>query len=173
MTVGSVPIGTDEYVLERASKLVRDRRADHIACCLDNMSDKQAAVLIAIESPRQTTSYGERTLDTGLSLEACRRVQTTGRSGRTKKSSSSTSSEGTVILPGGVPRESADYEPSPASPSTSFHESERVRDAVDGGKANVCLHWKQSGNLPEVIADLTAPSRDRVRTGLPESNVFA
>ena len=45
-----------------------------------------------------------------------------------------------------VPGESADFEPSSASPSTSFHRSGRVRAVVDGSEANVCLHWKQSGD---------------------------
>ena len=35
------------------------------------MPDKQAASLIAIESLVQSTSFPERALDTGLSLESC------------------------------------------------------------------------------------------------------
>ena len=38
------------------------------------MPDKQAAALKAIESLGQRTSYLERALDTGLSLEACRKA---------------------------------------------------------------------------------------------------
>ena len=67
-----VPIGTDEYVLERASEVVRDGGADRLARCLANMSDKQAAALIANDSQRQRTSYLERALGTGFSLEACK-----------------------------------------------------------------------------------------------------
>ena len=69
-----VPIGTDEYVLDRAMEVVRDGGADRLARCLAHMPDKQAAALIAIESLGQRASYLERALDTRLSLEACRRA---------------------------------------------------------------------------------------------------
>ena len=52
---------------------MKDRGADRLACCLANMPDMQAAALIVIESLGQT-SHLERALDTGLSLEACRRA---------------------------------------------------------------------------------------------------
>ena len=68
------PIGTDEYVLDRAMEVLRDRGADRLARCLVNMPDKQAAALIAIDSLGQRTSYLERALDTRLSLDACRRA---------------------------------------------------------------------------------------------------
>ena len=69
-----VPIGTDECVLERAMGVVKDRGADHLARCLADMPDKQAAALSKIESLGQRTSYLEKALDTGVSLEACRRA---------------------------------------------------------------------------------------------------
>ena len=69
-----VPIGTDEYVLGRALKVVRDVGAGRLACCLANMPNKQGAALVTIESLAQRTCYLERALDTGLSLEAYRRV---------------------------------------------------------------------------------------------------
>ena len=69
-----VPTGTDEYVLDRAIEVVRDGRADRLARCLDIMPDKQVAVLIATALLGQRASYMERALDTGLSLEACRKA---------------------------------------------------------------------------------------------------
>ena len=69
-----VPIGTDENVLERALEVVRDGGADYLARCLGNMPDKQTSAIIAIASLGQRTSYLERALDTGLSLESCRRA---------------------------------------------------------------------------------------------------
>ena len=74
VTVVGVPIGTDEYVLERALEVVRDGGADRLERCLVIMPDEQAMALIAIESLGERTSYLERVLDTGLFLEACRRV---------------------------------------------------------------------------------------------------
>ena len=73
-TVVGVPIGMDEYVLDRAMEVVRDGGADRLARCLAHMPDKQAAALIAIESLGQRASYLERALDTRLSLDACRRA---------------------------------------------------------------------------------------------------
>ena len=74
VTVVGIPIGIDEYVLEREMEVVKDGGADRLAHCLANMPDKQAAALIAIESLGQSTSYLERARGTGLSLEACRRA---------------------------------------------------------------------------------------------------
>ena len=96
VTVVGVPIGTDEYVLERAREIVEKGDTDHLARCLTNMPDKLAAALIVIESLGQRTGYLKRALDTKLSLEACKRADNgaqwaTGRSG------------GTVVSPGGVP----------------------------------------------------------------------
>ena len=74
VTMVGVPIGTDEYVLERALEVVRDGGAGRLARCFAYMPDKQAAALVATESSGQKTSYLERALNTGLSLEACRRA---------------------------------------------------------------------------------------------------
>ena len=50
VAVVGAPIGTDEYVLERAMEVVKDGGADRLAPCPANMPDKQAAALIDIES---------------------------------------------------------------------------------------------------------------------------
>ena len=124
-----VPIDMDEHVLDRAMEIVRDGRADRVACCLASMPNTQAAALIAIESLGQRTSYLERALDTGLPLEACKRAEDK------------------------LPGKGSGHWATPRSmqkgrqrPSTPFHRSGRVRAAVDGSEANVCLHWKQSGD---------------------------
>ena len=69
-----VPIGNDEYILERAKEIVKKGGTDHLARCLANMPEKQAVALIVTESLGQKTVYLERALDTELSLESCRRV---------------------------------------------------------------------------------------------------
>ena len=48
-TVVGIPIGTDEYVLDRAIEVVRDGGADRLPRCLANMPE-QAVALIAVES---------------------------------------------------------------------------------------------------------------------------
>ena len=73
-TVVGVPIGTVEYVLDRAIEVVRDGGADRPVRCLASMPDKPTAALIAIESLGCRTSYLERALGTGLFLEACKRA---------------------------------------------------------------------------------------------------
>ena len=65
-----------------------------------------------------------------------------------------------------------DLKPSPASLGTPFHRSGRVMAAIDRSEANVCT-GSRVGTLPELIADLTGPLEDRVRRGLPESNITA
>ena len=53
-------------------EVMRDGGADHLSRCFVNMPDKQAAALITVESLGQRTSYPERAVDPGLSLEACK-----------------------------------------------------------------------------------------------------
>ena len=74
VTVVGVAIDTDEYVLERAMGVGKKGCADRLARCLANMPHKQAVVLIAIEPLGQRTTCLERSLGTGLSLEARRRA---------------------------------------------------------------------------------------------------
>ena len=74
VTVVGVPIGTEEYVRERAMEVLRHGDADRLARCLANMPDKQAVALITVDSLGQRTSYLERALYPGLSLEACQRA---------------------------------------------------------------------------------------------------
>ena len=74
VTVVGVPIGNDEYVLERAREIVKERATDHLERCLSNMPEKQAAALIVTESLGQRTGYLEKTLGTVLLLEACSRA---------------------------------------------------------------------------------------------------
>ena len=87
VTVIGTPIGTDKYVLERAMEVVRDGGADGHARCLVNTSDKHAAALVAIESLGQRTSFLERALDTGLSLEARTRADNGAQCAYDKSSS--------------------------------------------------------------------------------------
>ena len=56
VTVVGVPIGADEYVLERAMEVGRDGGTDRHVRCLANVPDKRAAALIAIESLEQRTA---------------------------------------------------------------------------------------------------------------------
>ena len=78
--VGDVPIGTYEYVLERARERVKEGDTDHLACCLANMPDKQAAAL-TLSNP----SGKGRATSKGLSIRSCLSKhagrQTTGCSG--------------------------------------------------------------------------------------------
>ena len=126
-------------------KAARGGGADRLARCLVNMLDKQTAALISIESLTQRTSYLERVLDTGSPSKHAE-GQTRGGVGVRKIPRATRSSGGTVIFSGRVPDESAEFEPSPASPSTPFHGNESIRAVVDGLKSKACLHWKQGAD---------------------------
>ena len=134
-----VPIGTDEYVLDRAMVVVRDWGADRRARCLANMPDKQAVTVIAIESLGQRTSYLERALDTKLSLQACRRTDNGAQWAYEKILELPGAEEAPSFIQEGCPGNQL-TEPSPASPSTTLYRSRTVRAAVDGSEANVGLH---------------------------------
>ena len=144
-TVVGVPLGTDEYVLDQAMEVVRTGGADRLARCLARMPDKHTAALIAIESLGQRTSYLERALDTGLSLEACRMADHGVQWAYGNILELPLAAEAQSFFQEGCPG-TADSEPLSASPSTPFHWSGRVRAAVDDSETNVCLHWTQGGD---------------------------
>ena len=49
-------------------------------------------------------------------------------------------------MPGAVPGWAAEITTPPASLSTPFYDSGKVRVTFDGSEANVCLYWEQGGD---------------------------
>ena len=166
VTVVGVPIGTGEYVLDRALEVVRDIGADRLARCLANIPDKQAAVLIAIESLGQRTSYLEGS-EHGALPRSMQKGRQWGAVSVRKNPRATRSSGGTVIFPGGMPGESAEFEPSPASPNTPFHGRGKVRATVDRSEANICLRWKQGKDATESCSRPHGPIRRPSEEGAP------
>ena len=83
-----VPIvGSDKRVLGRAMEIVRDAGAERLARCLVNIPAKQVAALIAM-NPWGRGQVSSKGLWTQGCLSKHAEGQTTGRSGRTTKSSS-------------------------------------------------------------------------------------
>ena len=170
--MADVPIGTDEYVLDRAMEVVRDGGADRLARCLAHMPDKQAAALIAIESLGQRASYLERALDTRLSLEACRRAD----------NGAQWAYEKILELPGAEEAPSFFQEGCPGNQLTlNPHQQAQARLFTGvGGLGLPSMEARRMsastrsrvGTLPEILADLTAPLGDRVRRRLPESSII-
>ena len=103
VTVVGTPIGTEEYVRGRAREVVRDGGADHLARCLANLPDKQAASLITVESLGQRMSYLEKARDPGLSLEACKRADSAAQCAYEKILELPGATEIQPFFPGGVP----------------------------------------------------------------------
>ena len=139
------------YVRGRAMEVVRGGGADHLARCLANIPDKQAAALITVESLGLRTSYLERALDPRLSLEACKKGDN-GAQWAYKKPSKFRERRRHNSFPGGVPGQSADSQTLPASPTTPVLGSGRVRAAVDRSKENVGIHREQDGDLAGAIS---------------------
>ena len=168
-----VSIGTDEYVLDRAIEVVRDRGADRLARFLASMPDKQAAALIAIESLGQRTSYLEKALDTGLSLEAGIRAD----------NGAQWAYENILELPRASEAQSFFQEGAPGTQLTlNPHQQAQARLSTGTGRLGLPLTavrrmsafiGSRVGTLPEVLADLTGPLGDRVRTGPPETSIIA
>ena len=75
-----VPIGTDEYAMDRAMEIVRNGGSVQLSRMLPRISDKQSANLIATGSMVQRAAYIERVMDPELSLPA-RQRQTVARCG--------------------------------------------------------------------------------------------
>ena len=168
-----VPIGNDEYVLERAGEIVKEGGTDHLARCLANMLDKQAAALIVTQSLGQRTGYREWALDTELSREACRRADN-GRQWAYEKIHE---------LPGAAEEQSFFEEGRPDDRLTLQPISRLKHACLPEWEGSGCLRRKRGecppllgarwGSYPEVLADLTGPLGDRVRRGLPESRIIA
>ena len=69
VAVVSIPIGTEEYLEERAVGVGKDGGTDYLAHCLASMPNKQTATPTATESLGQRMSYHERAMDTGTSRQ--------------------------------------------------------------------------------------------------------
>ena len=162
-----VPIGTEEYVLERALEVVR------LARCLANMTNKQAAAFITVESLGQRTSYLQRTLDTVLSFEACRRADNDAQWAYEK----------VLELPGAAEAQSFFQEGCPGNQLT-LSPHRKAKACISTGAGGLGLPSTEArrmsasigirmGILPEGIADLTGPLGHRVRRGLPKLNIIA
>ena len=160
-------------MLDRATEVVRDGGADRLSRCLTSMPDKQAPALVAIESLGQRTSYLERALDTGLSLEACRRAD----------NGSQWAYENILELPRAAEAQSFLQEGCPGNQLTlNPRQQAQARLPTGAGGLGLSLTvarrmstsiGSRVGTLPEVLADLTGLLGDRVRTGLPETIIIA
>ena len=153
-----VPIGTDEYVLDRAMEVVRDGGADRLARCLANMPDKQAAALIAIES--LGTSYLERALDMRLSLNACRRADNGAQWAYEKILELPGAEEALSFFQEGCPVDELILNP---------HQQAEARLSTGAGGLGLpstearrmsASIGSRVGTLPEILADLTGPLGD-------------
>lgn len=133
-----VPIDANEYVLERATEVVKDGGVDRLARCLANMLDKQSAALVAIESLGQRTSYFERVLDTGMSLEVCSGADN-GAPWAYEKIRVPGTAEAQSFFQQGCPEKTTDIAISLASPRATFDGSEMVTANVCGSEASVFL----------------------------------
>ena len=165
------------------------------------MPDKQAAALMAIESLEQRTSFLERALDTGLSLEECRRAGNESLEQRTSfleraldaglsleecrraGNGAQWAYEKILDLPGaaepqsfvqeGCPDNQLALQPhSEASPSTLlFGGGGLGLPLMEARRMSAC--GSRVGILPKALSNLTGPLRHRVRRGLPGSSILA
>ena len=116
---------------------------DRPATCLANMPDKQAAAFIAIESLGQRASYLERALDTWTLSRSVQKGRQRGAVGvRKKKLELKGAAEAQQFFQEGCPENQLTLSPHQQAQARPFHWSGRVRAAVDGSEANVCLQWE-------------------------------
>lgn len=137
------------------------------------MPEKQAAVLVAVESLRQRTSFLERALDTRLPLEACRGAGNGAQWAYDK----------VLELPGAAKAQSCFQEWCPDSRLTlQPHQLAQPRLSTRAGGLGLPLtearrmpafFGSRVVTMPEVLADLPGPLGDRVRRGIPESGIIS
>ena len=115
----------------------------------------------------------ERALDTGLSLEACRRAD----------NGAQCAYENILELPGAAEAQSFFHEGCPGNQLT-LNPDQQAQARLSTGTGGLGLPstiarrmsaslGSRVGILPESLADLTGPLGDRVRTGLPETSIIA
>ena len=160
VTVVGVPTGNDEYVLERARKMAKEEDTDHLARCLANMSDKQAAALIVTESLGQRTGYLEKTLGTVLLLEACSRADNRTHWAYEKLLGLPGAAEAQTLFQEGCPDDRLELQP---------HQHPQARLSTGAGGLGLpstearrmsASIGSKVGILPEVLTDLTGPLGD-------------
>ena len=126
------------------------------------MTRKQAVALFDIESLWQRTSYVERALDDGLSLEACRRAETGAQWAYVHILEIPRAAEAQSFPQGGCPGNELTLNPHKQAQTRLFADAEGL-----GLQSMVARRMSTSigsrvGTLPEVQADLTGPLGDRV-----------
>lgn len=170
--MAGILVGSEDYALEQVTEVVKDGDADHLARCLVNMPDREAAAFIAIESIEQRTGYLERVPDTGLSLEARRREEKRAQ----------WAYENILELPGAAAAARSFFQKRCPDHRLTLkpYQQTQARRAVGAGRLgllstqarrNHASIGSRVGILPEALADLTGPIEDRVRRGLPESSI--
>lgn len=100
----NIPYCTEEHAVERAVEAVKDGSADSLAYCLAGMPDKQLATLIATEClGTEDTAYLQLAMDTGTSLQTCRRADNGAQWAYERIFEVSGARRGTAVLRGGMP----------------------------------------------------------------------
>lgn len=172
MVVG-VPIGTDDFLMERETEVVRDGGVDLLARYLANMLDKKSVTFLTIEPHGKRASYLERALDLRPSLEA----------DKTADSAVQWTCEQILELPVAEKARSFFQEGCPGDQLTlKTHQQTQARIFTEAGGPGLpstearrmsAYIGSRVRSLSEVIADLTGPLGDRVRRGGAESSVMA
>ena len=169
--VVGVPIGTDEYARESVMELVRNGGAEQLAWMLLRMPDKQPANVIATGSMVQRTSYLERVMGPELSLAACKNADGNTLWMLEKSLDLPRAAEESSFFADGCPANMFTLQPhqqAQASLSTgaggfglSSAEAQRMSASVGSLVATV----------PEVLGDLSGAIGNKVRRGLPDSDL--
>ena len=169
--VVGAPIGTDAQARESAMEIVENGGAEQLARMLPRMPDKQSANLIATGSMVQRTAYIERVMDPEFSLPTCQKAD----------KSAMWILENMLDLPG-TAEESSFFEGGCPTSQLTLLPHQQAQSSLSTGAGGFGLSSAEArrmsasvgsmvATVPEVLADLSGTIGEKVRRGLPDSDL--
>lgn len=136
---------------------------------LADMLHKQATALIAIESLGQTTSHLGRVWGTGFPLEACRRADngTKWAYEQVLELPGAGAAEAQLFFQEGFPGGRLTLQPHQQSQARLSRWARRLGLPLAEARSTPASVGSRVGILPEVLADLSSPLRDRSKERAP------
>lgn len=138
---------------------------DHLARCSADMPETQAAAFIGVNSLGRRTICLGRVLDSGLSVEKCRKAGNGAQCGHPRAILELMGAvEAQSLFKEGRPGDRLALQPASKS-KHAFLRGRRVRVAVEKTRTISATTGSRFRMIPEVVADLPGPLEPRARRG--------
>ena len=169
--VVGVPIGTGAYARESAMAIVENGGAEQPARILPRMPDKQSTNLIATGPMVQRTSCIERVIDPGLSLPACQKADNSAMWMLENLLALPSTAEESSFFEGGCPTSQLTFLPHQQAQSSLSTGAEGFGLSSAEARRMSASVGSMVAMVPEVLADLSGTIGEKIRGGLPDSDL--